>query len=178
METFKLNELVVGSLNYWANSSLYYSNLVIFFGVYLGWVMLGFLFVYVYRAHRRWAIFRFVFVALASALTALFIADLIKTWYPIDRPNLSLKEIVRIFIPGDLESFPSSHMTFFSGLAFSLMWRKRHLGLWFLVGAILIGLARIAAGIHYPLDIIAGGLLGFVVSLFFRRFLATKSSLK
>lgn len=171
METFKLNEIVVSTLNHWASSSLYVSNLVFFCAVYLGWVMIGFLIVYIYRAHRRWTAFRFVLISLASALVALFIADLIKSFYPVDRPSSVLEGIVQIFTPGDKEAFPSVHMSFFGGLAFTLMWRKRKLGLWFLAGAVFIGVGRIASGIHYPLDIIAGALLGLGVSLFFRRWL-------
>ena len=171
METFPLNEIIVSALNQWANSSLYVSNLVIFCGVYLGWVMLVFLIVYIYRARRRWITGRFILIALVSALIALFIADLIKYFYPVARPSSSLKRIIQIFTPGDKFSFPSGHLAFFGGLAFTLLWRKRRLGLWFLAGVILIGVARIAAGVHYPLDIIAGGLLGFVVSLFFRHWL-------
>jgi undecaprenyl-diphosphatase len=178
METFYYNEIIVSILNHWANLSLYFSNLVVFAGVYLGWMMLLFLLIYIYRAHRKWPVFRFVLIAVASALISLLIADLIKYFFPIGRPTTSLGDITQIFIPIDAASFPSSHMTFFSGLAFALIWRKRQLGFWFLIGAILIGVARIAAGVHYPLDIVAGALLGFIVSLFSHRWLGSKSYLR
>jgi len=174
VETFYPNEIIITFLNHWANYSLYTSNFVVFCGVYLGWILVAFLFYYIYQSHKRWKTFRFILIALFSALMSLFVADLIKTFYPISRPSASLKGIIQIFIPGDRASFPSSHMAFLGGLAFALMWRKRKLGLWFLAAVVLIGLARIAAGIHYPLDILVGLLLGFIVSLVFRRFIKLK----
>jgi len=39
------------------------------------------------------------------------------------------------------------------------------LGKWYFAGAVLIGLARIAAGVHFPIDILAGLLLGLIVTL-------------
>jgi undecaprenyl-diphosphatase len=150
---------------------LYYSNFVIFFGVYFGWVLVAILFLIVFRARRRWTAFRCILLALATGLIALFVADLIKGFYPVSRPDSALGGVTKIIIPADKESFPSSYAAFFGGLAFALMWRKRKLGLLFLLGAILIGVARVAAGVHYPLDIIAGGLLGFLTSLLFRRWL-------
>ncbi len=174
METFKLNEVIVRTLNHWSGQSLYTTNLVVFCAVYLGWLMIFILFLYVYQSKRHWTTFRFILMSLVVALSTLALADLIKHFYPVARPSFTMKDINPLFVPGDIGSFPSSHMSFFSGLAFALWWRKKKLGLWFLSGACLIGLARVAAGVHYPLDIVIGGLLGFIISWLFRRFLRAR----
>ncbi len=65
-----------------------------------------------------------------------------------------------ITISGIHDSFPSGHATIFAGLAVSLYIYHKPIGYVFMFGALLIGLARIASGIHYPIDILAGYVLG------------------
>lgn len=66
-------------------------------------------------------------------------------------------------------SFPSGHATFFSALGFAIFFRNRVAGILFLVFALAILTARIAVGVHYPLDIIGGWVLGLVVAYSFHR---------
>lgn len=167
METFQLNISSVSWLNHWANSSLYASNLVIFFAVYLGWLMVAGLLLYIYEARNRWRAFRIALLALASGLLALLAADLIKSIYPVARPLAGLKGITALFKPGDISSFPSSHAAFFGGLAGYLFLRNRSYGSWYLLFALIICVARVASGVHYPVDILAGLVLAGLASLIF-----------
>jgi len=59
-------------------------------------------------------------------------------------------------------SFPSGHGVFFFALAMSLFFYHRKWGIWYFVLAALMGIARIAAGVHWPIDIIGGALIGIV----------------
>ncbi|MDM0103950.1 phosphatase PAP2 family protein [Variovorax sp. J22R24] len=59
-------------------------------------------------------------------------------------------------------SFPSSHATVYAALAFSFLLAAscRAVGFALLVLAVLVGVARVVVGVHFPLDIAAGMALG------------------
>ena len=66
---------------------------------------------------------------------------------------------------GGLYGFVSSHATnaFCIATAFSLISRKRTAVLLLFIWAILTGYSRIYCGVHYPGDVICGGLLGVLL---------------
>lgn len=57
-------------------------------------------------------------------------------------------------------AFPSNAATLAFSLAVAVTLYRRKLGVVMLALAAFLGLSRIVAGVHYPLDIVAGGLLG------------------
>ena len=71
-------------------------------------------------------------------------------------------------------SFPSAHMTLFFALATALWFsaKSRAKGLWYFLLPALIGVARIYAGLHWPLDIIGGAAIGIASALLVRWLLA------
>jgi undecaprenyl-diphosphatase len=58
-------------------------------------------------------------------------------------------------------SFPSDHAAAAFAIAFAVLAFSRAAGLGFLAGATLIGLSRIALGLHYPSDVLAGAVVGW-----------------
>lgn len=71
----------------------------------------------------------------------------------------------------DSYGFPSSHATNHFGIAFFMLFltgtRKRvGIGFWVLWASI-VSYSRIYVGVHYPLDIVFGGLMGSLVGVFF-----------
>jgi undecaprenyl-diphosphatase len=71
---------------------------------------------------------------------------------------------VHSLIPESGFAFPSGHATFFMALAVSIFFYHKKAGYVFMFFALLIGLARIAAGVHFPADILGGFVLGGLVS--------------
>jgi membrane-associated phospholipid phosphatase len=65
-------------------------------------------------------------------------------------------------------SFPSGHAATSMAVAVFLLWALRdkdRIYAWFALGwAVLIGLSRIVAGVHYPLDVIAGSAVALVAA--------------
>lgn len=84
------------------------------------------------------------------------------------RPCTELKSEVKLLIPcGSGYSFPSSHATNHFAIATFIIltfaadkkWFKRGLLIW----ASTIALGQVYVGVHYPIDIICGGLLGSLI---------------
>jgi undecaprenyl-diphosphatase len=59
-------------------------------------------------------------------------------------------------------SFPSVHATIFFAIGTSIFIFNKRLGVFFLVSAVLISVARVMVGIHYPGDILGGAILGII----------------
>ena len=71
--------------------------------------------------------------------------------------------------PGVLDgSFPSDHAAYMFGAASSMRHNKKLMWILLALG-ILVGFSRIYIGIHFPLDILAGALLGFLIPIFLDR---------
>ena len=74
------------------------------------------------------------------------------------RPFLAWPDINLIFESGGFDSFPSGHATFLWRLGAALFAYHRIGGVFYVVAALAIGVARIISGIHWPLDVLAGWL--------------------
>jgi undecaprenyl-diphosphatase len=73
---------------------------------------------------------------------------------------------VHLFVPPSSDpSFPSDHATAAFAIAVSLLLRSRRVGLLALGMAVVLGLARVAVGAHYPLDVLGGALIGTAAAL-------------
>ena len=69
-------------------------------------------------------------------------------------------------------SFPSGHATFFFTIATIIfLYMSRRWGVWAYVIAALMGLARVYAGVHYPLDIVGGAIIGVLSPFLIRMIL-------
>jgi undecaprenyl-diphosphatase len=62
-------------------------------------------------------------------------------------------------------SFPSDHAAVAFAIAFGVLAFSRRAGLLFLATATLLGLSRVALGLHYPTDVLAGAVVGWVAAL-------------
>ncbi len=65
-----------------------------------------------------------------------------------------------------LKSFPSDHAALAMALATIVTLYVPRVGILFIIIALLIGFSRIAAGVHFPTDILAGFIIGAVIALF------------
>ena len=103
--------------------------------------------------------------ALFSTLTAWVITLLIKNFFPVDRPFLQKSvETYTLTTPND-GAFPSAHVAVAFALSVTIFLHDRKVGWFYLLAAILIGIARVMANVHYPTDILGGALLGTLVAI-------------
>lgn len=99
---------------------------------------------------------------IVSSLTGWLLSDwLIKFLVARTRPTAELGAII-VRETGNY-SFPSTHATLAFALAFVLSQEEPKLKMWFYLLAILISLSRIYLGVHYPVDIAAGAVLGSLI---------------
>ncbi len=98
----------------------------------------------------------------AAFLLALLVATVLKLWLDFPRPSAVLGDLVRVI--GEIEqhySLPSGHAIYAAlvvGALWPLMGRRGRIGL--VLYAALVGWSRIAAGMHFPADVLAGWVLG------------------
>lgn len=97
-------------------------------------------------------------------IVAWLIAHVLKIFLAWPRPVLVLNDVAPLFVAGGA-AFPSGHATLFFTLGFALHPFHPRLAAVVSGAAIIIGLARVAAGVHWPSDILGGFLLAGVVTL-------------
>jgi len=161
-----LDDKVFSLLYELAHKSQFLDWFLIFLGKYLIFI-LGIVFVILVLREKDWRR-RFYFSALALISVILsrgIITPLIQFYYDKPRPFVIL-DIQSLINHAATPSFPSGHIAFIVPIALTAWFINRRVGIWFIISTILIGLARISVGIHWPTDILGGiaiGTLSFLV---------------
>lgn len=104
-----------------------------------------------------------VFVALSSMGLSGLVVFILNMFYFRARPFVDLEVNLLFYQPTD-SSFPANSAAAAFGIAFGIWGVNRKTG-WFAIAvAGSYGLARVYAGVHYPLDILAGAAIAAVVT--------------
>lgn len=151
-------------LNAFAGHGALWDGVIVFFASYLQYVLIALLVVFAFWPARR---FQTAYTAAIAAVIARYgVKSLLVTFIHRARPFVTL-DSVRNLIPADisenLQSFPSGHAVFFFALAMAVYRYNKRWGTLFFIGATLMGIARVIAGIHWPGDIVGGALIGRLV---------------
>lgn len=126
---------------------------LMFFGLIVLWVIDG-------KIKRETVIH-----ALFASLVAWTITGIIKSLFPTLRPFQASDLIpLTLTIPGD-GAFPSGHTALAFALSVTILKHDKKVGILYLIMAGLVGVARIIAHVHYPIDIIGGAIIGTVISM-------------
>jgi undecaprenyl-diphosphatase len=177
-----MNEQIFFNLYSLAHQSCFLDKIIILFAEYLPYLLVFWVLVYAFKndfgkfdfknpfkiVKKRFSfIFNMFFPALAGWVIVSFLKGVVS--YP--RPFVLYQEIVRpLFVHGGMDSFPSGHAAFFGALALSAFLVDKKMGYWVLLASILIGVGRIISGVHFPIDILIGYLIGLLVVLLFYLF--------
>lgn len=135
------------------------------------WVPLYlFLLIFVLINFKKTGIWWIVFAAATAGLTNIISSDVIKEnifrLRPCNDPDMADKLRFLLSYTPQSSSFTSSHAANHFGLAafffFTLHNYIAKLAWLFYVWAVVIIYAQVYVGVHYPLDVIAGGMVGFL----------------
>jgi membrane-associated phospholipid phosphatase len=121
-------------------------------------------FVVVGRAHAL-AARRAVVAAGLSAGLALAVAQVVARLVDRPRPFVAHHGVHLFAAHAADPGFPSDHATAAFAIAVALLLRARRWGLLALAAATVLSLTRVAMGIHYPSDVLAGAALGALAAL-------------
>jgi undecaprenyl-diphosphatase len=131
--------------------------------LFLAMLVLAFL---VAGGHRRAEIRRAAVAAGLSAGLGLVAAKVISTVVDRPRPFVAHPDAVHLFSSHAADpGFPSDHATAAFAIGVALFLRNRVWGSIVLVAAAVLAVGRVAMGVHYPTDVIAGAALGTLAAL-------------
>ena len=115
-----------------------------------------------------WARRPVVFTTLVTAAT-VWTADLLavglKAAFDRDRPYEVVFAADPLLRWDVSSSFPSGHAATSAAGAFILAFLLGRGGVWLALLAVAIGFSRVYVGVHYPLDVLAGAVLGLAVGV-------------
>lgn len=115
-------------------------------------------------AHTAWR--RASLVAVLSAGLGLAVGKVISELVDRARPFVADPHGVHLFTAHAADpGFPSDHATAAFAIAAAIFLRKRGWGIAALAAATVLSVGRVALGVHYPSDVLAGAALGSAAAL-------------
>ncbi|MDZ4661550.1 MAG: phosphatase PAP2 family protein [Pseudomonadota bacterium] len=111
---------------------------------------------------------------LISSLIIVGICDLVgfqllKATFERPRPHhTDIGAIVRVPYAPKSYSFPSNHALNTAALAQNLAFYYPAAAPYFYLFALFMAYSRVYVGVHFPLDVIAGGIIGLLLAIFIR----------
>jgi undecaprenyl-diphosphatase len=122
----------------------------------------------VFARHERFAPLRRAAVAAGlSAGLGLLVGKLITEFYDRPRPFVAHPDAIHLFARHAADSsFPSDHAIASMAIAVAFLLRKRFVwGVLTILFAVILDFGRVAAGFHYPTDVLGGAAIGALSAL-------------
>lgn len=152
-----------------AHQSAWLDQVIIFFAAYFPFVVVvlaGLFLLFhheIFRADSPFQVFmqkkKEIIMVFVTGFLAYFASVALKLLIHTPRPFTVFSDVRALFTESSY-AFPSGHATFFMALTFAIFFQHKKAGYVFMFFALLIGLARIIAGVHFPIDILGGFVLG------------------
>lgn len=175
-----INETIFRYLNNLAGQSTFFDSIIVFlaedliFWMIAGMFLLIIAFIYIEEIKKevtpeqeiRWRdLAKHSLIALFAGALAWSVSEIIKYYYFSPRPFLALTNVNLLFQHGGVDSFPSGHaITTFAVSSVLYIYHKK-LGITYLILSVIVVLARVTSGVHWPSDIMAGALLGIIIAI-------------
>jgi len=131
-----------------------------YFGIYLPWRKSGMIFI------------------TCSLLSTLIVVSAVKVLVAFPRPFKTVPNIHTLISLPASYSFPSGHAALTMAMATAVYVYNKRLGTLLFAFAFIVGIARIYVGVHYPLDVGVGFLLGYVIPKLLQHFFVKKETLQ
>lgn len=134
------------------------NSIIIFFADYAIFLLFALLPVLWFKKKRE-----MVLHAVISAFIAWLISKFLKDFFAVPRPY-----VTNSFVPlaghSSDGSFPSNHTASAFAISVSIFLHKHNWGIPLIILSLAIGISRILGGVHYPLDILGGIIIGTSVA--------------
>lgn len=102
--------------------------------------------------------------AFYAMLVAWVVSEMLKSLIPSLRPfRINGYPPLTLTVPFG-NAFPSTHTAISFALAATIWFHSREWGGAYLVMAAVVGIARILGNVHYPVDVLAGAVIGLLVA--------------
>ncbi len=133
-----------------------------FFAAYFEYILWLILFILLAINFRKyWKMF--LEAIIAAVFTRFVLVEIIRWLWFRPRPFVALNFAPLISYSAKEASFPSGHASFYFALSTIVYYYNKKVGIIFYIGSLLIVLARVFVGIHWPSDILAGAVLGILI---------------
>lgn len=126
-----------------------------------------------FRDYRRRHLELFISVIFSAFIARFIVTELIRFFYHRPRP-FEVLEGVRVLqhqlfgSATGVGSFPSGHAALAFAVATAFFFYYPRLSILFFLAALSVGGGRIAAGVHWPSDILGGAVVGIVTTILLR----------
>lgn len=166
-----MDRLVFGFFHSIANRAVFLDGVIGFLANYLTYFLVIAVLVFLYRSkfRPREKLFALITLVLSAVVSRGIVTEVIRFFYDRPRPFDALN-ITPLFLDSN-PSFPSGHTTFLFAIALVLFYFNRKVGWWFTALSLLVVLSRVAAGVHWPSDVLGGLVVAFVSVWTVRRLL-------
>lgn len=170
-----MDQAIVLYLNQFVTASPPLAGAVVFFAEYFPYLVAAlFVFFVIFRVLLQRDKWLLLGAGFGAALVARGAVEVIRLFVERSRPFVNSETVVALLSETSY-SFPSGHAAFFFALSTVVFLYNRRWGWWFFAASTIIGIARIAAGVHYPTDILGGAVLGIMVGYLVVRMFKTQS---
>ncbi len=163
-----MNESLFFYLNNFAGQSTIADTVIIFFSQYLIYILIAGAAVFLCMVKERR--FEKLIVIFGGAALAWIISQGINALFPVARPFLIFPDAHLLFSHGGYDSFPSGHAAISFALALGLLYYQKPLAWLYVLLALIIGVSRIIAGVHWPIDVAGSFLLGGAIVFLVHRY--------
>lgn len=109
--------------------------------------------------------------AIVASIFAWLASIMLKDIFHSQRPYLvdGAKYLVFWIPKFEMGAFPSTHAAASFALSLTIWFHDRKIGFFYLFSSTLIGIARVLANVHYPIDIIGGAVVGIIAAILIER---------
>lgn len=172
-----MNSTLFLAINSLAGKNHLLDAIMVFFASYLVYILflIAVICIAICLYRREWKQAVYFFATLVVSFILLKIAG---TFNFDHRPFMD-HQVTQLVAHASGKSFPSDHTTVATAIAMGLLYftRFKKIGVAMLIAAVVIGFSRIFVGIHYPLDILGGlivGVVGGSVTLLAHKLIASR----
>ncbi|WP_250277867.1 phosphatase PAP2 family protein [[Clostridium] colinum] len=158
-----LNQKIFNILFDFGNRHKKLTIFITIYSCYLFFIMYLIGYVYIFLNFEKFGyktLLKYIFVPLITIIIAKILRKNINSKRPFEKMN-----ITSLVEHKGGNSMPSNHSASAMVLAMALTYISPKYFLFFIILAIITGIFRIIAGLHYPIDVLFGFLLGLLIGI-------------